>query len=106
MHRQTYVDAAPDVNALFQMLREGEAVVSASGLFYSAERDREFDFSYPMTVAGLREMVRDTHETTSVSPLRSFGELWVSHTTVVPVTMVELLTVIAAHRVCSSTTVS
>ena len=44
----THYDVAPDVNALFQTLRDGEADVAVSGLFYSVERDREFDFSYPI----------------------------------------------------------
>ena len=30
-----------------------------SGIFYSTERDREFDFSYPILEAGLQVMVRD-----------------------------------------------
>jgi polar amino acid transport system substrate-binding protein len=99
LHVETHYDVTPDVNALFQTLRDGEADVAVSGLFYSVERDREFDFSYPIMASGLRVMVRDTGETTSVSPLRSFCELLVSRTTVLWFTMAALLTLIAAHVV-------
>lgn len=95
----THYDVAPDVNALFQTLRDGEADVAVSGLFYSVERDREFDFSYPIMASGLRVMVRDTGERTSVSPLRSFGELLVSRTTLLWFATAALLTLIAAHVV-------
>jgi len=38
----------PDVSALFDTLRSGNADIAVSGLFYSTERDNEFDFSYPI----------------------------------------------------------
>jgi polar amino acid transport system substrate-binding protein len=96
---ETHYDIAPDVNALFQTLRDGEADVAVSGFFYSVERDREFDFSYPIMASGLRVMVRDTGESTSVSPLRSFGELLVSRTTLLWFATAVLLTLLAAHVV-------
>lgn len=99
LHVETHYDVAPDVNALFQTLRDGESDVAVSGLFYSVERDREFDFSYPIMASGLRVMVRDTGESTSVSPLRSFGELLVSRTTLLWFATAVLLTLIAAHVV-------
>jgi polar amino acid transport system substrate-binding protein len=99
LHVETHYDVAPDVNALFQTLRDGESDVAVSGLFYSVERDREFDFSYPIMASGLRVMVRDTGESTSVSPLRSFGELLVSRTTLLWFATAMLLTLIAAHVV-------
>ena len=99
LHLQTHYSVAPNVNALFQALRTGDADVAVSGLFYSVERDREFDFSYPIMEAGLRVMVRDTGETGAVSPLRSLGELLVSRTTLLWFSVALLLTVIAAHVV-------
>ncbi|WP_233872254.1 transporter substrate-binding domain-containing protein [Paraburkholderia adhaesiva] len=99
LHIQTHYDVAPDVNALFQTLRDGDDDVAVSGLFYSVERDREFDFSYPIMESGLRVMVRDTGETASVLPLRRFGELLISRTTLLWFAMAALLTLIAAHVV-------
>lgn len=100
LHVQTHYDVTPDVDTLFQTLRDGEADVAVSGLFYSVDRDREFDFSYPIMESGLRVMVRDSGETTtSVSPLRSFGQLLISRTTLLWLAMAVMLTLIAAHVV-------
>lgn len=57
---KTSYQMTPDVNALLASLRSGNADIAVSGLFYSTERDREFDFSYPIMQAGLPIMVRDT----------------------------------------------
>ncbi|WP_322013049.1 transporter substrate-binding domain-containing protein [Paraburkholderia sp. J12] len=99
LHLQTRYDIAPSVNALFQTLRTGQDDVAVSGLFYSVERDREFDFSYPIMEAGLRVMVRDTGETEEVTPLRSLGALLVSRTTLLWFAAAVALTAIAAHAV-------
>jgi polar amino acid transport system substrate-binding protein len=42
LHLQSTFQRASDVNAVFQSLRMDQADVAVSGLFYSAERDREF----------------------------------------------------------------
>lgn len=99
LHVQTHYDVEPNVNALFQTLRADQADIAVSGLFYSAERDREFDFSYPIMEAGLRVMVRDTGETEAVTPLRSLGALLVSRTTLLWFAAAVALAVIAAHVV-------
>jgi polar amino acid transport system substrate-binding protein len=99
LHLQTHYDVTPNVNALFQTLRARNADVAVSGLFYSVERDREFDFSYPIMQAGLRVMVRDTGEAASVTPLRSLGALLISRTTLLWFAAAVALTVLAAHVV-------
>ncbi|MFP6562064.1 transporter substrate-binding domain-containing protein [Paraburkholderia sp. B3] len=99
LHLQTHYDVTPNVNALFQTLRADKADIAVSGLFYSVERDREFDFSYPIMEAGLRVMVRDTGEAEEVTPLRSLGTLLVSRTTLLWFAAAMALTVLAAHVV-------
>jgi len=99
LHLQTRYVVEPSVNALFQTLRSGDADIAVSGLFYSVERDREFDFSYPIMEAGLRVMVRDTGDTTELTPLRSLGRLLISRTTLLWFAAALVLTVLAAHVV-------
>ena len=45
MPRPSY-EIAPDVAATFNALRTGKADIAIAGHYYTAERDREFDFSY------------------------------------------------------------
>jgi len=55
----TNYQVAPDVDALLGSLRTKSADVIVTGIFYSTERDQEFDFSYPIMESGLQVMVRD-----------------------------------------------
>ncbi len=50
----TNYQAVSDAGTLLASLRTKNADVIVSGLFYSTERDREFDFSYPIMKAGLQ----------------------------------------------------
>ncbi|XUW93476.1 transporter substrate-binding domain-containing protein (plasmid) [Burkholderia sp. M6-3] len=60
---KTSYQMMPDVKALFDSLRSGNADIAVSDLFYSTERDQEFDFSYPIMQVGFQIMVRDTGDT-------------------------------------------
>ncbi len=96
---ETRYQLAPDVTAVFQSLRNGEADAAVSGLFYSAERDREFDFSYPIIQAGLRIMVRDTGEVATPDWLQGFLYLLFSRASLAWLGIALLLVVVAAHLV-------
>jgi len=87
----------PDVNTLFDSLRSGNADIAVSGLFYSTERDREFDFSYPIMEAGLQIMVRDTGERAAATPLRTLLVLLFSRTSVIWLGVALVLIVVSAH---------
>ncbi len=58
--------------AVFDALRTSEADVAVSAIFYTSERDREFDFSYPILNAGLQVMVPSEGRSASEGPLRQF----------------------------------
>ena len=89
----------PDVNALFDSLRSGNADIAVSGLFYSTERDREFDFSYPIMEAGLQIMVRETGETAIPNPLLSLLELLFSRASLAWLSAAIVLIVAIAHLI-------
>ncbi|MBL8393578.1 MAG: transporter substrate-binding domain-containing protein [Candidatus Accumulibacter sp.] len=90
---------APDVQAVLQSLRSGEANIAVSGLFYTSERDREFEFSYPILNAGLQIMVRGSGDAFIPSPLRNLLDLLFSRTTLAWLGVALLFIVVAGHVV-------
>jgi polar amino acid transport system substrate-binding protein len=75
LNLKTTYRVAPNVDAMGTALRNKEADVVVSAVFFTAERDREFDFPYPILNAGLQVMVPDTGQSGSASPLEAFLEI-------------------------------
>ncbi|CAE6762738.1 Membrane-bound lytic murein transglycosylase F [Paraburkholderia domus] len=94
---KTRYQMTSDVKTLFDSLRSGNADIAVSGLFYSTERDREFDFSYPIMEVGLQIMVRDKGEAAAPALLRSLLELVFSRTSLAWLGAALFLVVLAAH---------
>lgn len=88
---------AHDVKDVFDDLRSGKADVAVSGLFYTTERDLEFDFSYPIMEVGLRVMVLDTGKPATPRPLRDLLNLVFSRVSVYWLGAALLIVVAAAH---------
>ena len=42
----------PDAASIFDALQTGKAAIVVTGLVYTAERDREFDFTYSILTTG------------------------------------------------------
>ncbi len=93
----TQYTVKPDVNGVFDTLRARQADIAVSGLFYTVERDRDFDFTYPIMEAGLRVMVRDVGERATANPLTSLLTLLFSRSSVIWLGVAMLLIVAAAH---------
>ena len=72
LNAQTSYQIAPDVPAIFDALRTGKADIAIAGHYYTAERDREFDFSYSILNAGHQVMVRSSAQGAEDRPLRAF----------------------------------
>ena len=49
---QTTYQVARDSDSSFESIRSANADLGAAIVFYSTERDKEFDFSYPVVEAG------------------------------------------------------
>lgn len=96
---KTTYQVMPDVNAVFDSLRFGNADIAVSSLFYTSERDREFDFSYPIMEAGLQVMVRNTGETVVVPSLWRMLDLLFSRATLAWLGVAFLFVTIAAQVV-------
>ena len=96
---RTSFQMASDVTALLEAVRSKKADVAVSGLFYTSERDKEFEFSYPILNAGLQVMVRDTGERAEPNPLWDLLRLLFSKTILVWLGIALLFILIPAHVV-------
>lgn len=72
---KTHFEVVPDATAQFISMRTGSADVVVAPIVYTADRDREFDFSYPVLEAGMQIMVRGYNEVDSPAPLKQFVDL-------------------------------
>jgi polar amino acid transport system substrate-binding protein len=99
LNAKTEYRVATGVAEALDALRSGQADVVVSGLFITAERDREFDFSHSIAEAGQQVMVRDTGAAATADPLTDLLELLFSRTTLVWLGIAALLVLIPAHAV-------
>lgn len=90
------VDNLPD---LFGALKDGKADVAVSALVYTVDRDKEFDFTFPIMEAGFGILVPDSPTSGLLSPLESvFGVLF-SWMTVAWMGVGVLIMLVPAHIV-------
>ena len=96
--KPTY-EATDDVDAFFDALRSKKAQIGVSGVFYTAARDREFDFSYPILEAGLQVMVRTSGGEAAATPLKDVLNLLFSRSAATWLGVAVLIILIPAHIV-------
>lgn len=90
----------PDGVALAESMQSKRSDVAVGAIFMSLERDREFDFSYPILESGLQIMVRDTGSPDDPSRLlRELLQLLGSRTTFVWLGIALTLILVPAHLV-------
>jgi polar amino acid transport system substrate-binding protein len=99
LNTKTTYQAASSVAVAFDALRSGQADVLVSGVFMTAERDREFDFSHTIMETGQQVMVRDAGGATALDPLMDLLQLLFSKTTLAWFALAALLVLIPAHIV-------
>jgi polar amino acid transport system substrate-binding protein len=86
-----------DADSAFQALREGDADVAVSGSFYTVERDRDFDFTYPILDAGLQVMVRGASTEAEDPSVLSFLRVVLSRSMLYWLATALALVVVPAH---------
>ena len=96
---KTSYRVVPDVMALANALRANEADVVVSAVAYTAERDREFDFSYSILNTGLQVMVPGAGERAGDHPLEAFLRVLFSGSMVFWLTAALLLILLPAHLI-------
>jgi len=93
----TTYQEAPDVGTLLDLLRTKRADVIVTGIFYSTERDREFDYSYPIMETGLQVMVRDEGGSAAPTPLKDVFNLLFSKSALIWLGVALVIIIIPAH---------
>jgi polar amino acid transport system substrate-binding protein len=88
-----------DVTSLVEALRSKSVDMIGSPITITAARDAEFDFSLPITQAGLQIMVRDTGRSTTSNPLEDLLELLFSKTMLLWLGIALVLILVPAHLV-------
>jgi polar amino acid transport system substrate-binding protein len=97
LNAQTSYKIAPDVPAIFDALRTGKADIAIAGHYYTAERDREFDFSYSILNAGQQVMVRSSAQGLEDRPLQAFLKILFSRSMLYWLIAAFLLLLVPAH---------
>jgi polar amino acid transport system substrate-binding protein len=90
---------APDVRALLEEVRAGEADLGVAAISITAAREAVFDFSHPILSAGLQIMVRGKGQEGDSNPLWDLLGLLFSTTILVWLGIALLLILIPAHLV-------
>ncbi|MDC7787210.1 transporter substrate-binding domain-containing protein [Rhodoplanes sp. TEM] len=100
---RTALQVAPDVRALLEMVRSGNADFGISAISITAAREKEFDFSQPMLNAGLQIMIRGQGagqgQDGEADPLRDLLGLLFSKAILVWLGIALLLILVPAHVV-------
>ncbi|QEX20958.1 hypothetical protein FRZ61_08780 [Hypericibacter adhaerens] len=95
---KTDYEVTSDLDGMADKLRSGEVKAIVTGAYYTTERDREFDFSYPILEAGLQIMVRETGGT-GETPLRDVLGLLFSRSAAMWLGVAFLIIIVPAHLV-------
>ncbi len=87
----------PDAAGLFEALRKGDSDIAIVGVYYTAERDREFDFTYSVLNGGLQVMVPAAGQGVHSPPLFAFLNLLFSRSMLYWLGAAVLLLLVPAH---------
>jgi polar amino acid transport system substrate-binding protein len=88
-----------DANACIESVRSNNTDVGVSGIFYSAERDKVIDYTYPIINTGLQVMVRDSGQRVQLHPLQDWLTLLFSRAAAAWLVAALAIIIIPAHVV-------
>ena len=97
LNLQTEFKILSGVDGYYPAMKAKTAEMVVSGIYYTKERDMEFDFSYPILESGLQVMVRDDGVGLPMNPFRSVADLLFSKAALVWLLVALLIAVIPAH---------
>ena len=87
----------PSLEALFGVLRSGEADIAITGLIYTQERDKDFDFTLPILSGGLQVLVPTKGSSVPSAPLVAFLSVLFSRATLYWLFAWMVLVLVPAH---------
>jgi len=94
---KTTYQVAPDLSALFDAIRTKNADVVVAPVFYTTERDAEFDFSYATLNAGQQVLVRGVGTSVAPTPLKDVLALLFSRSAVIWLVVSLIIILVPAH---------
>ena len=94
---KTNYQVAPNVSALMDTLQTKKADVVVAPVFYSTERDAEYDFSHPILEAGLQVLVRGAGGSAEPTPLKDVLALLFSKSAVIWLCVALIIIMVPAH---------
>lgn len=97
LNMRTHFQVASDISGLFAPMRTRDADVIVVPVAFTAERDREYDFSYPVVETGAQILVRGSTDGDSPAPLRAFVDLLFSRWAAMWLAVALVIIVIPAH---------
>jgi len=89
----------PDANSCVESVRSNNADICVSGIFYTTERDKVIDYTYPTLNAGQRVMVRAEGTDIGVwfRPLHDWLRLLISQSAAIWLIVALIVVIIPAH---------
>ncbi len=94
---RTSYQLVPEAAGLFEALRKGQSDIAVVGVYYTTERDRDFDFTYAILNAGIQVMVPAAGHGAQERPLIAFVHLLFSRSMLYWLVAAVLLLLVPAH---------
>ena len=94
---KTNLEVLPSTSSVLVSMRGKDADLVVAPIMYTAERDREFDFSYPVVQSGLQILVRGARESGSPAPLQDFLTLLFSRWSAMWLVVALMIILIPGH---------
>jgi polar amino acid transport system substrate-binding protein len=94
---KTTYNVESSVDSLIKSVQSNNADIAVSALFYTTERDKIVDFSYPILEAGLQVMVRGSNESVAPTPLRDMLNLTFSWSALMWLAVALIIILVPAH---------
>jgi polar amino acid transport system substrate-binding protein len=96
---KTNYQLAPDISSVIEAMRSKTADVLVGPVFYTIERDQEFDFSYPILEAGQQVLVLGSGASGSPTPLRDVVALLFLRSAMIWLGVILILILIPSHLI-------
>ena len=96
---ETEYKVLPGVQGYYPAMKSKSADMVVSGVFYTKERDMEFDFAYPILESGLQVMVLESGTGLPLNPFRNVADLLFSKAALVWLMVALVIAVVPAHLI-------
>jgi polar amino acid transport system substrate-binding protein len=96
---ETEYKVLPGVQGYYPAMKSKSADMVVSGVFYTKERDMEFDFAYPILESGLQVMVLESGTGLPLNPFRNVADLLFSKAAMVWLIVALVIAVVPAHLI-------